>query len=258
MFFAASGSGYGHDSGFGGVYEEDTPLGVRGRRGLDGTLSSQDVLKCASFSGPALAVIGAFFLVFATFDPQHKLVRSYNAAVSAWASPEGGCAQFGAALPPGQPLTMKVELPPPSASEWITLYSSNVAAPRLGNATRRVVTPPASAALSFAGLVPLLPLGLPGNATSMWLALAPDTADGAFSETGVPLQVVSCTSTASMQYGVNCSADFARKLSAFDKATRQRLRYYARFAPPPDGVRLWVRPAARSGCAPEQHACRVR
>ena len=58
--------------------------------------------------------------------------------------------------------------------------------------------------------------------------------------------------------GVNCSADFARKLSAFDKATRQRLRYYARFAPPPDGVRLWVRPAARSGCAPEQHACRVR
>ena len=41
--------------------------------------------------------------------------------------------------------------------------------------------------------------------------------------------------------GMNVEADFASKLARFDKATRQRLRYYARFAPPRDGVRLWVR-----------------
>ena len=207
MFFAASGSGTGYDSGFGGVYEEDAGPGARGRRGLDGTLGSGDVLRCSAFCGPALAVIGVFFLVFATFDPQHKLVRSYNAAVSDWAGPEGGCAQFGAALPPSQPLTLKVALPPPSASEWITLYASSAVAPRLGNATRRVVTPPATAALSFVGLIPLLPLGLPGNATSMQLSLSPEVAGGSFAAQGVPLQVVSCTSTASMQWGVNCSAD---------------------------------------------------
>jgi hypothetical protein len=207
MFFASSGSGYGHDSGFGGVYEEDAGGSVRGRRGLEAGPSTDDALKCAAFTGPFLAVVGLFFLVFATFDPQHKLVRSYNAAVSDWAGPEGGCAQFGAALPAGTPVTLKVQLPPPSASVWITLESSDAVAPRLGNATRRVVSPPASAALSFVGLLPLLPRGLPANATSMWLELAPDTADGAFSVTGVPLQVVSCTSTASTQYGINCSAD---------------------------------------------------
>ena len=48
--------------------------------------------------------------------------------------------------------------------------------------------------------------------------------------------------------GYNCSADFAHKLHNFDKATRQRLRYYARFAPPADGVRLWVRPRASRRC----------
>jgi hypothetical protein len=46
--------------------------------------------------------------------------------------------------------------------------------------------------------------------------------------------------------GINVSADFSRKLSAFDKTTRQRLRYYARFSPPADGVRLW------GLCAPTQ------
>ena len=41
--------------------------------------------------------------------------------------------------------------------------------------------------------------------------------------------------------GMNVSGDFEAKLARFDKSTRQRLRYYARFAPPSDGVRLWVR-----------------
>lgn len=47
--------------------------------------------------------------------------------------------------------------------------------------------------------------------------------------------------------GQNVSADFERKLASFDKATRQRLRYYARFSPPADGVRLW------GLCAATQH-----
>ncbi len=47
--------------------------------------------------------------------------------------------------------------------------------------------------------------------------------------------------------GMSVGADFQQKLSRFDKATRQRLRYYARFAPPQDGVRLWVR-ACRHAC----------
>ncbi len=49
--------------------------------------------------------------------------------------------------------------------------------------------------------------------------------------------------------GLNVSADFAVKLKAFDKTTKKRLRYYARFQPPADGVRLWVRASCSdNGC----------
>jgi hypothetical protein len=41
--------------------------------------------------------------------------------------------------------------------------------------------------------------------------------------------------------GMNVAQDFTAKLAKFDKSTRQRLRYYARFQPPAGGVRLWVR-----------------
>jgi hypothetical protein len=48
--------------------------------------------------------------------------------------------------------------------------------------------------------------------------------------------------------GLNVASEFSAKLKKFDKATKMRLRYYARFQPPADGVRLWVRCPLRSGC----------
>jgi hypothetical protein len=59
-----------------------------------------------------------------------------------------------------------------------------------------------------------------------------------------------------MLRGLHVTADFEKKLNLFDKATRQRLRYYARFLQPDaDGVRLWVRCGSGQACFAHVGTC---
>ena len=134
----------GPNDGFGGLYREDVDAAGGDQRH---TLGAADALRCALFTGPAMALLGVFFLVrassppscagppgsdllvrcfvrnssrphpcrpscpqsLAVTDPERSAVRTYNSAVASWVAPGGGMAQFQAALPAG----LELQLQPP-------------------------------------------------------------------------------------------------------------------------------------------------
>ena len=64
--FAAGGM----NAGFGGLYKEDVDAAGGDTRH---TLGAADALRCALFTGPAIALLGVFFLVRAGHQPRGRL-----------------------------------------------------------------------------------------------------------------------------------------------------------------------------------------
>jgi hypothetical protein len=146
-----------------------------------------------------------------------------RASHSSWASQDGGCAEFGAVLPPAAPLVLSLAFPsalgalaalldpaaaPALSSFSVPLLASAAPPPLLGNATHSVANYASS--LAFQGTAPLLSpaVALPPGVTVASASLVGSTAEtAAFTGASFSLMLAQCAPLASLQQGVNCSAE---------------------------------------------------
>jgi hypothetical protein len=101
-------------------------------------------------------------------------------------------------------LSLQFATQPPAAPLPLPLVASAALPPRLGNATRHVATYGAGAALSYVGTTAPALSAFPAGALTAVVSL-PNVP--AFGGAALTLALAACSGTASLQQGVNCSAD---------------------------------------------------
>jgi hypothetical protein len=150
--------------------------------------------------------------------------------------PTGECAAFGATLSPSEPVPLQLSFVSAFAPPLpMQLFSSTIPPPLLGNTTRAVHQYTSEYSLFFQGAAPYTGRdGLLGDTTAALITLP---GVDAFGGAAAPIALAACSSTMSLQQGVNCSAESppapapsaATELFVLERRRRQRRRALLQF-----------------------------
>jgi hypothetical protein len=150
--------------------------------------------------------------------------------------PSGECAAFGATLSPSEPVPLQLSFVSAFAPPLpMSLQGFTIPPPLLGNTTRSVHQYTSEYSLYFQGAAPYTGRdGLLGDTTSAAVSM-PGVA--AFGGAVAPLALATCSSTLSLQQGVNCSAESppapapsaATEMFVLERRRRQRRRALLQF-----------------------------